>query len=210
MKKLFICFAAALGMLLPAHSSAAPIDFVDRGSYTTDNLSRLDWLDVTLTSGLSFGAVNATLLGSGQIYEDWRYATMAEAAEMLSNYSGASVDAVHGGINNAGVGAFNGLSQLIGISSQNSNHFRIAGLLNTVYPGYPGTYTVGEFYDVKSLFLQDQYKFSSYAYSNWSSSYGSFLVRETLHPVPIPASLPLMAAGLAIFALARRPLMRRS
>ncbi|MBT8131772.1 MAG: hypothetical protein KJO35_05855, partial [Gammaproteobacteria bacterium] len=62
----FLC-----AVLLLAFGVAGQAALVDNGVYTTDTGSGLDWLDLSVTDGLSIN--DATTL-----YSDWRYATFTE------------------------------------------------------------------------------------------------------------------------------------
>ncbi len=52
---------------------------------TRDTATGLDWLDVTETRGLSFYHVTDQM-GAGQTYEGFRYATMAEFDQLVTNF----------------------------------------------------------------------------------------------------------------------------
>lgn len=78
-----------LAGLLFSLSSNAAILSVD-STYGVDSITRdtdtgLDWLDVTVTSGLSFNEVSAQL-GVGGAYEGYRYATLAELDQLIINF----------------------------------------------------------------------------------------------------------------------------
>lgn len=77
-------------LLFSGSSNASKASFVDHGIYTTDTLSKLDWLDVTETGYKSYNKV-VSELGAGGKLEGWRYATGIEVNQMLSNYTGVSI-----------------------------------------------------------------------------------------------------------------------
>jgi hypothetical protein len=52
---------------------------------TRDTATGLDWLDLTETRGLSYYHV-AGQMGAGQTYEGFRYATMAEFDQLVTNF----------------------------------------------------------------------------------------------------------------------------
>jgi hypothetical protein len=60
-------------------SAPALATLLDRGSFTTDTDSGLDWLDVTATAGMSYG----TVLDSHFPLAGWRYATLDELSGLL-------------------------------------------------------------------------------------------------------------------------------
>lgn len=57
---------------------------------TRDTATGLEWLDVTVTRGLSYGQVTAGM-GSGGTYEGWRYATVAELDQLIINFGYVAV-----------------------------------------------------------------------------------------------------------------------
>lgn len=80
-----IAFSAVL-LFSAAPSSAAPVDFINNTYYTTDTISGLDWLDVTVTASYSYTYVSSQL-GVGGQFEGWRYATGEEFNIMVNNYT---------------------------------------------------------------------------------------------------------------------------
>lgn len=74
--------AALLGVIAPSAAQASSV-LVDKGSYTADPGSHLDWLDVTQTVGLSY---NDVLSNNGVTFiaQGWRYAT---AGDLLTFYT---------------------------------------------------------------------------------------------------------------------------
>lgn len=62
---------------------------------TRDTATGLDWLDVTVTRGLSYDQVTAQL-GVGGTYEGYRYATVAELDQLIINFGYAKVNATCG------------------------------------------------------------------------------------------------------------------
>jgi len=66
-------------------------NFIDHGSYTTDTISGLDWLDVTTTMEQSVDYISSQF-GVGGEYEGWRYATGIEFNQLVNNYTDSSND----------------------------------------------------------------------------------------------------------------------
>lgn len=60
---------------------------VDHGTFTSDTLSGLDWLDLTITRGQSYDDVTGQM-GAGQAYEGWRYASRDEVREFWADAGG--------------------------------------------------------------------------------------------------------------------------
>lgn len=57
---------------------------------TRDTNSGLEWLDVTVTRGLSYGQVTAGMTAGGA-YEGWRYATVAELDQLIVDFGYVAV-----------------------------------------------------------------------------------------------------------------------
>ena len=73
---------AALMLLVSGQASAA---LIDRGLFTTDNDSGLDWLDVTQTVGLTYDQV---LNSSYVVDQSFRYATLEEVISLFDSAGG--------------------------------------------------------------------------------------------------------------------------
>lgn len=81
-------------LTLPLNVSAAIVSL--DSSFGADTITRdtetgLDWLDVTVTAGLSFNAVSAEF-GAGGDYEGYRYATTAELDQLITNFGYVAVN----------------------------------------------------------------------------------------------------------------------
>ena len=78
---------ACVTLILGATAQAA---LIDNGSFTTDDVSGLDWLDITETVNISFNDL-VIQLGSGGAYEDWNLASHSDVQTLISdNISGNS------------------------------------------------------------------------------------------------------------------------
>lgn len=77
-------FKVILASALFLSSLSANALLIDHGTYTTDDASGLDWLDVTQTANLSFEYVSGQLGVQGE-YHGWRYATLFQLTELLAN-----------------------------------------------------------------------------------------------------------------------------
>jgi hypothetical protein len=64
---------------------------IDLGAITRDTDTGLDWLDVTQTSGLSYDQVTVQL-GVGGDYEGFRYATLAELDQLITNFGYTAIN----------------------------------------------------------------------------------------------------------------------
>ncbi len=78
---------ALVGLMLSLSTNAAIIDL---GNITRDTATGLDWLDVTQTLDLSHDQVTAQM-GIGGAYEGWRYATMAELDQVITDFGYTAV-----------------------------------------------------------------------------------------------------------------------
>lgn len=92
-------------------ASAASVDFKDNGSYLTDNVSGLEWLDVSASTYLSYNDVSSQM-GAGQRFDGWRYASLEQLDDLVFNYSGSNVSGVSAIL--LGNGALDGLIDMLG------------------------------------------------------------------------------------------------
>jgi hypothetical protein len=74
----FLCAFALTASTLGAHAA-----LVDQGTTTLDTASRLEWLDLSQSSGYSFKQVVGQMASGGK-FEGYRYASAAEAQSMFS------------------------------------------------------------------------------------------------------------------------------
>lgn len=83
---------AAMAAMIMAGSANAELVETDwladsDGLATLDTNSGLEWLDLTLTDGMSINQVSLEL-GDGGQYEGWRLATASEVHDLMRNYFG--------------------------------------------------------------------------------------------------------------------------
>lgn len=64
---------------------------LDLGNITRDTDTGLDWLDLTESLGLSYNEVSAQL-GAGGDYEGYRYATVAELDQLITNFGYVAIN----------------------------------------------------------------------------------------------------------------------
>ena len=74
----------ATALLFIASLGTAQAALVALGDYTTDTDTGLDWLDHSLTAGMSLDQVNAQL-SVGGLFEGWQVATLGQAQTYLAN-----------------------------------------------------------------------------------------------------------------------------
>lgn len=182
------------------------------GSVTRDVAQNLDFLDVTISTGLSFNDVTAAF-ASGGVFEGWRHATRLEVATMVNNWGFSPAVPLND------VGAlvvadqftdpFDGLVTLLGptidASSNPSNSFRTSNGLTATDPGTQLNHVVRLEDRLQSVnsFARDVYEGGNITLTGdeATSQIGHFLVRT----VPAPGALAIFAgAGLAAAQARRR------
>lgn len=216
MKKYLLTFFLLCGF------QSAHAEIIDNDSFTTDTTSGLDWLDVTASQGLSYNEV-VSQMGSGGLFEGWRYASTNELYGLFLN-TGATLTYT---LTNTYVPEnenFDLLIQMLGPTDSANLTFDADGLLvgqsctdSGVVCDSSDTYAVngmtdysfvaGDFnnqyystlVDVDESFTDpffDRY-YSDYSYLDRDMGHdliGSFLVRTS--SVPEPSSLALLGLGI--------------
>jgi hypothetical protein len=187
--KLTLPLLAALMLIAPAAQAAT---LIDRGTETVDATTRLGWLGLTLTEGLSPTAA----LGA---FSGYRWATEQEVYQFALNAGITAVDDVPRA---SDYSAAQTLISLLGQTFASTTQFGAQGLaLRTDLPGftvfrdpaivvagltgrvYPGIVTVP----------------AGAAYAN----VGVFMVRD-MAPIPLPATAVLLGAGVLALSVIRR------
>lgn len=219
MKKLLALGSLAISLAFSHGAIAASTDFIDNGSFTTDTLSDLDWLDVTTTRGLSFDAVSGQL-GAGGDYAGYRYATGVEFNQMIMNYTSSAFQQTNYSQVYHGTAGLDGLVRLLG-STYDDYYFEQQ---SRTYSSLTGAFfTMGFLSDTYSTSSDNQYGATLYENGvsptarDWSFAHnylysdttevalmGSYLVRDTLIATPIPAALFMFAPALLGFLGFRR------
>lgn len=190
-------------------------------SITRDTESELDWLDVTVTRGLSYQDVSQQS-NLGDQFNGWRYASSVELYELISNFTAKSYTPPH--FQYADHNEIDGLITLLG-DTFNDRYFDEFGMIYCNYnpagcwqggfkiteglladPGTHSFYRQHKVGHLKSYDPNNYDHFSAFHRSQLDSeSYlitGSFLVRAS--QVPEPSILVLLLSGLLGLGLARR------
>jgi len=197
----------ALALLIVAICSpafAAPIDFDDHGDYTTDTISGLSWLDVDLTSNLSYNDVTGFIAASSTVggvdYSGLRYATEAEFITMADNFFGTSF-ATPGLFPLDPTNTAHWL-QLFGATSSQPTVTSSAGLLSTSGASAP---VAALSFDFSAIPVAIGGLNSAGINLNVNDpTIGSFLVRNNLIATPLPAAVLMFAPALLGFLGFRR------
>lgn len=202
--------AATLSFAHPTVSPASSI-LLDEGDTTLDPGTHLQWLDLTKTQG--FGANDVTgNVGVNYVAQGWRYATGPEVAQLWSD-AGFTYGA-YGGSGQPPVppeiGAF---QNLIGVTEQHlGGNYYSGGLylysVTETRSGVIDDYGVADIqrYSADSgapLALASILPLGLPPEETAFSKWGSYLVRTAPEAVaPLPASLPMFAAAVALLGLA--------
>jgi len=187
-------------------STSVNAALINNGSYTTDDISGLDWLDLNLTTSMTY---NDALTAN----PEWRHATNAEVENLFGTlfpgYYNTDTNLNFSSSQN-GEAYFNqdsdvnyfedlfgptysesGFSFTSGLYLDEDNNLRLAGTSRSIAEGW--TVVNGTEYSV------DANRFIS---SDTHYGFGSYMVRTTI--VPVPAAIWLFGSGLiALVAFTR-------
>jgi len=175
-------------------------DFIDNGNYTSDTISGLDWYDVSLTQGQSYNDI-IPLTNTGSSLSGWSFATASEFKSMLANF----LDIPSSGYYSPSSGTLLPLITMLGSTSTSNNASAIDG---RVINGATTTQL-----DRALIVTRPNSEFNDLAISHNGiilnidndSAVGSFLVRQSVAPVPVPAAFWLMGSGIiGLVSLSRK------
>ncbi len=211
-KKLISFVCTGLALLCVAATANATI--TDNNSYTTDTASELDWLDVTLSRNRSYADVSSQFGVDGD-FEGWRYATGDEFNTLVGNYIGTALpQGFYLPIYHT-EDKIDGLVTLLG-STLDAAYIEQYGQTYDAIGGYAEGDGVDITWGFLAVFPGETYPWSAYIHDANASNYdytaatgsrwgsfdykhielGSFLVRDTMSPIPIPATAWLFGSGL--------------
>ncbi|HEY6643657.1 PEP-CTERM sorting domain-containing protein [Povalibacter sp.] len=210
MKRTGLCIAGALALAWSLPSEATLINY---GSSTHDTATGLEWLDVNLTSGLTYNSVLND--AGGFITDGWRYATGAEIDALAGRYIGSPEETFSGGLD------FIETLIMIGLLEPTFERSFVPGItgqsLTIATLGYYDDETGGSRVGLAEFMVNVLVPAPGFGDSftgRWTTfddflapntlapQIGSFLVRST--SVPEPGTMGLLSIGLLALVFARR------
>lgn len=181
------------------------------GKLTYDNVSGLEWLDLTETTNTSYNQMLAQINSPGDLYSSFRYATSAELDQLVQQFNLTTTNMLYSGFSNG----IADLSGYLGITAFESPP-GTAGYPGTGFYGFIGDLTLENYpwqdyrgtigmYNSTTCQIGDCYAVEiSYTLpDNAAEMYGHFLVRDAT-VVPIPAAAWLFGSGLICLAGIKR------
>jgi len=190
-----------LGILLFFVFVSADAALIDNGTYTTDTASGLDWLDLSLTTGISMEDALAA-------NSEWRYATNTEVENIFGQLFDGYFNTEVGGWSNSTNGAY---------ADQFTDVINFQNLFGATQTGVGFKFTFGLYEDEASIIRVMGTQF--YTPSNQTvvegmdftqvldtttavTGRGTFLVRSSV--VPVPAAVWLFGSALGLLSWMRR------
>ena len=195
--------AGLVGMSAVVSANAA---LIDNGNFTTDSISGLDWLDLSVTQSQSYNSAPGRNVG-------WRYATNSEIEALFSvSFDGYTDTNTIKHYSDSNV--FGSYADQTEDAQAFASLFGITGVASTF------SSTLGFYRDENNILRQmglNQYSgysrvFSDESTNNWNgyeglgvNGNGVYLVRDSISAVPVPAAVWLFGSGLiGLVGVARR------
>lgn len=205
MKKLIMVACLAASLFQSAYAG-----IVNNTTYITDTSAGLDWLSLSSTMGMDVNVV-AGQLGAGGTFSGWKYATNAQVVKLVedSQFFPVSIPITNISIGTGVYSTFNGLS-LSGLTKGLAG-----GIIPTtgLYGSMPiygvvadtdshGTPMIDTLNSGTGSFTQGGLAwfgtFAGIGEPTFIPRAGSFLVRDTIAPVPEPETYAMLLAGLGL------------
>jgi hypothetical protein len=194
--------AFAIGALFLA-ISPAQATLINNGSYTTDTVTGLDWLDLTspLSLGKSFNTVTSLFATT---LSGWHYASGAQVSKLFDDAGGVGPYGFSGlpPNGNGSAAQLTAVNLLIGLLG-NTGSFGNGGLGITSDVAPSLSHWDAAYLNVAVGYLLVPQNWNNQTDTFADPALGSFLIRDTVR-VPEPASLMLFATGLVGLAASRR------
>jgi len=196
-----------LALFQPVHAALISIDYLNPGDnlITLDTNSGLEWLDLTVTQGMSTDAVQSSAYITR---EGFQYALLSDVTTLFNN-AGITLFSRGGPISSGQINEINSLITLTGATTVKSNGLLTSeGMLNPfITPSGPlsGEWAFKAELNVlnSSMYYASVAKGEPLSQSAVAAQIGSYLVRPS--PVPVPAAVWLFTSGLiGLAGLARR------
>lgn len=200
-------FLAAVSFNANAIPTSADWKTAGDGLITYDANTELEWLDLTVTTGLSYGSV-LDQLGAGGAYDGFRFASLTEVQNILQSFG---IPIYHGGFGGIGSPIYEPIANML---TMMGDTFSVPdGRVETGTLGFfdkVATTTAnwaGAYYqsvNQENIIVTDgifDYTFQDYDAIEYA---GSYLVRNNVN-VPEPSVAILITSGLiSLIVFARR------
>jgi len=174
----------------------ASATFMDNGSYTTDSITGLDWLDLTATLNQSYLDVSA-MLGTGGALEGWRYANESDLLQLMSDYCDTPPTLYATDQYVCSYSSSVDLLNLLGVPNPNGNY--LTGIIEHPDWGVSLSAIFPNFVDQTLAIVTN---LGQWYYIDTDYNTGSYLIRETM-PVPETATVLLLFIGLIGLAVSK-------
>lgn len=194
-RTLLAIFMCCIPLEIPAGAAT-----VDNGDFTTDTISGLDWLDLTLTTNRSYNNV-ASQLGDGGDFDGWRYASVVEVEQLWTN-AGIAYESNYTFFPEGDPNVLP-LMQKLGITKDfnPAGGSRTQGFTSTVHPASPDRFgRVVHWTPWMNYWSDNEQTVSSNSGYDVETAFpeiGSWLVRDAV-PVPTPAAVWLIMPALTL------------
>ena len=181
---------------------AASASLVDNGSFTTDTVSGLDWLDISDTTGMSWEE-------APENYSGWRHATNPEVEDLFAQSFDGYYDTNALGSSYSSEGAYADQGEdIILFNDLFGFSFLNPGINQSSFASYKDEDGLVTLMGTYENFYQNHFNYviglefdGEYSETD-TGNYGVFLVRTSV--IPVPPALLLFGSALASLGWLRR------